>query len=182
MRENSVAWLLVFLIGALLGGVINAAIRQYATFKEAKGIALALQGEITAIIEIVLKRRYLQHLEKLIPRLSNPTYQLTGKDIFAPRNFQNYFPVFNSLANKIGLLTDRSVAVADFYTKAKSIIEDIHALEEMRDKIVRGSMDIDRHALLELTKELHDLLHDALRIGIQTVEDLKTFQNKSWIV
>lgn len=181
MGDNSVAWLLVFLIGALFGGIINAAVRQYATFKEGKGIALALQGEITAIIEIVLKRRYLQHLEKIIQKLSDPAHLLTANDIFSPRISENYFPVFNSLANKIGLLTDRSAAVADFYIKAKSIIEDIHALEEMRDKIVTGAMDIDRPALLELTTELRDLLHDALRIGIQTVEDLKNFQDRSWI-
>ena len=90
--------------------------------------------------------------------------------------------MFNSLANKIGLLSDRSDTVVDFYTKAKSIIEDIHALEEMRDKIVTGSMNVERPALLELTKELHDLLHDALRIGIQTVEDLKNFQDRTWIL
>ncbi|MDH5700985.1 MAG: hypothetical protein OEZ41_13615 [Nitrospirota bacterium] len=179
MRDNPVAWLLV---GALLGGVLNAAVRRYATFKEGKGIALAIQGEITAIIEIVLKRRYLQHLEKFLHQLSDPTYQLTGSNIFAPRISQNFFPVFNSLANKIGLLADRSDSVAGFYTKAKSLIEDIHALEEMRDKIVTGAMDVDRPALLELTKELHDLLHDALRIGFQTVEDLNTFQDRTWIL
>jgi hypothetical protein len=43
-------------------------------------------------------------------------------------------------------------------------------------------MDVDKQALLELTKELHDLLHDALRIGIQTVEDLKTFQDRTWFL
>lgn len=177
MRDNPVAWLLV---GALLGGVINAAVRRYATFKESKGIALAIRGEITAIIEIVLKRRYLQHLEKFIHQLSDPAYQLTGNDIFAPKISQNYFPVFNRLADKIGWLADRSDTVADFYTKAKSIIEDIHAIEEMRDKIVTGSMDIDKLVLLELTTELRDLLHDALRIGFQAVEDLKTFQDRTW--
>ena len=179
MKDNPVAWLL---LGALLGGVINAAVRRYATFKEGKGIALAIQGEITSIIEIVLKRRYLQHLEKVIHKLSDPAYQLTGNDFFSPRISENYFPVFNSLANKIGLLVGRSDTVADFYTKAKSIIEDIHALAEMRDKITTGSKDVDRFALLELTKELHDLLHDTLRIGIQTVEDLKNFQDRSWIL
>lgn len=178
MRDNPVAWLLV---GALFGGVINAAGRRYATFKEGKGIALAIQGEITAIIEIVLKRRYLQHLGKFIDQLSNPTYPLPGNDGFLPRISENYFPVFTSLANKIGLLADQSDTVANFYTKAKSIIEDIHALEEMRAKLARGSMDVDKPALLELTRELHDLLHDALRIGIQTVEDLKSFQDRTWL-
>jgi hypothetical protein len=178
MRDNAVTWLL---LGALLGGVINAAVRRYATFKEGKGIALAIQGEITAIIEIVLKRRYLQHLEKIIQKLSDPAHQLTDNDFFSPRIRENYFPVFNSLANKVGLLVGRSDTVADFYTKAKSIIEDIHALEEMRDKFPTGSKEIDRPALLELTTELRDLLHDALRIGIQTVEDLKNFQDRSWI-
>jgi hypothetical protein len=178
MRDNPVAWLLV---GALLGGVVNAAVGRYATFKEGKAMALAIRGEISGIIEIVLKRRYLQHLEKFIDQLSNPTYPLSGNDVFSPRISENYFPVFTSLANKIGLLADRSDTVADFYTKAKSIIEDIHALEEMRDKLARGSRDVDRPALLELTRELHDLLHDALRIGIQTVEDLKTFQDRTWL-
>ena len=81
MRDNPVAWLLV---GALLGGLINAAVRQYATFKEGKAIALAIRGEISGIIEIVLKRRYLQHLERSIHQLSNPSYQLSGHDFFHP--------------------------------------------------------------------------------------------------
>jgi hypothetical protein len=179
MRDNPVAWLLV---GALLGGVINAAVRRYATFKEGKGIALAIQGEITAIIEIVLKRRYLQHLEKFIHKLSDPAHQLTGTDIFTPNVPQNYFPVFHSLGTQIGLLTDLSDSVAGFYTKAKSVIEDIHSLEEVREKFLNGSMEIDRQTLLELTTELRDLLHDTLRIGFQTLEDLKAFQERSWIV
>ncbi|MDH4195131.1 MAG: hypothetical protein OEY80_10205 [Nitrospirota bacterium] len=179
MRDNPVAWLLV---GALLGGVINAAVRRYATFKEGKGIALALQGEINAIIEIVLKRRYLQHLEKFIQKLSDPSHQLTARDFFTPNVSENYFPVFHSLGTQIGLLTDLSDSVAGFYTKAKSVIEDIHSLEEVRRKFTNGSTEIDRQTLLEVTTELHDLLHDTLRVGIQTQEDLKTFQDRSWIL
>jgi len=179
MRDNPVAWLLV---GALLGGVINAAVRRYSAFKESKGIALAIRGEIAAIIEIVLKRRYLQHLEKFIRQLSDPTHQLTVNDIVAPRISQDYFPVFNSVANKIGLLADQSDPVASFYTKAKSIIEDIHALEEVRGKIIMGSMAIDKQALLEVVTELRDLLHDTLRIGFQAVEDLKNFHGRTWVL
>lgn len=179
MKDQPFVWLLV---GALLGGVINAAIRQYAIFKESKGIALAIRGEISATIEMGLQRRYLEHLEKLIKQLSDPTYQLTGRDLFAPRMAQNYFPVFHSLASKIGLLADLGDAVADFYTKAKLVIEDIHALEEMRSKILTGSTEVDRPALLELSTELRDLLHDALRIGIQVVEDLKNFQERRWFL
>ena len=179
MRDNPVAWLLV---GALLGGVINAAVRRYATFKESKGIALAIRGEISAIIEIVLKRRYLQHLEKFIHQLSDPTYQLTSHDIVLPRISENYFPVFNSVTHKIGLFHDLSEAVAGFYTKAKSIIEDIHALEEVQDKIATGSMDVDKQVLLDMTTELRDLLHDTLRVGFQAAEDLKNFHGRTWML
>lgn len=179
MKDQPILWLLV---GALLGGVINAAIRQYAAFRESKGIALAIRGEISAIIEIVLQRRYLEHLEKFIQQLSDPTHQLTAKDFFAPRMSETYFPVFNSLANKIGGLGDLGDTVAIFYTKAKSVIEDIHALEEMRSKIMAASVEVNRPAALELTTELRDLLHDALRIGIQAVEDLKNFQEKRWFL
>ena len=179
MSEYPLLWLL---IGVLLGGVGNAAVRRYATFKESKGIALALRGEISAIVEIVLKRRYLQHLEKKLDQLSDPTHQLSAKDIFAPGISENYFPVFNSLANKLGLLADLSDTVASFYTKAKSIIEDIHNLEEMRESIATGSVNFDRSTLLELTTELRDLLHDTLRIGIQATEDLKNFHERTWVL
>jgi hypothetical protein len=179
MRDNPVIWLLV---GAMFGGVINAAVRRYAVFKESKGIALAIRGEISAIIEIVLKRRYLQHLETIVDQLSDPTYQPTSDDIFAPRISENYFPVFNSVSNKIGLLADLSETVAGFYTKAKSIIEDVHALEEVRDKIATGSMNVDKQALLDMTTELRDLLHDTLRIGFQAVEDLKNFHERTWML
>ena len=179
MRDNAVTWLL---LGALLGGVINAAVRRYATFKEGKGIALALRGEMSAIIEMVLQRRYLQHLEKNIQKLADSTYKLTGADIFAPSVPENYFPVFNSLGTKIGLLNDLSDSVASFYTKAKSVVEDIHNLEEMRANHVTGSAEVDRATLLALTTELRDLLHDTLRIGLQAVEDLKLFQERTWFV
>jgi len=178
MSDNPVIWLLV---GAMFGGVINAAVRRYAVFKESQGIALAIRGEISAIIEIVLKRRYLQHLEKFMHQLSDPAYQLTSNDIVLPRISENYFPVFNSLTNKIGSLGDLSETVAGFYTKAKSIIEDIHALEEVKDKSAAGSRDVEKKALLEMTTELHDLLHDTMRIGFQTVEDLKNFHERTWV-
>ena len=179
MSDNPVAWLLV---GALLGGVINAAVRRYATFKESKGIALAIRGEMTAIIEIVLQRRYLQHLEKNIQKLNDPNYQLTSSDVFAPNVPQNYFPVFHALGTQIGLLADLTDSVASFYTKARSVVEDIHNLEEIREKAVTGSRDVERATLLELTTELHDLLHDTLRIGFQAVEDLKLFQERTWLL
>lgn len=95
---------------------------------------------------------------------------------------ETYFPVFNSLANKLGALADLGDTVATFYTKAKSVIEDTHALEEMRAKMMAASMEVDRAATLELTKELRDLLHDALRIGIQAAEDLKNFQERRWFL
>lgn len=179
MSEYPLLW---FLVGVLLGGVGNAAVRRYATFKESKGIALALRGEISAMIEIVLKRRYLQHLEKNLHQLSDPTYQLSAKDIFAPGIPENYSPVFNSLANKIGLLADLSDTVASFYTKAKGITEDFHNLGVMRENIAKGSLDIDRSTLLELTTELRDLLHDTMRIGIQATEDLKNFHERTWVL
>jgi hypothetical protein len=49
---------LVFIAGALLGGVVSAAVQRYAAFKESKGVALALRAEIQALLTVARYRNY----------------------------------------------------------------------------------------------------------------------------
>jgi hypothetical protein len=91
-------------VGALLGGVVRAAVDRYAVFVESKGMAVALRAEIEAILQIVEARQYLSLVTRRIERLQNPTYTPTLDDVFNIRVSQEYFVVFHALCPKIGLL------------------------------------------------------------------------------
>jgi hypothetical protein len=60
-------------VGALLGGVVRAAVDRYASFVESKGMAVALRAEVEAILQLVEARRYLSEVTEHISRLQNPT-------------------------------------------------------------------------------------------------------------
>jgi hypothetical protein len=91
-------------VGALLGGVVRAAVDRYASFVESKGMAVALRAEVEAILQLVEARRYLSEVTEHISRLQNPTSTPTLDDVFNIRVSQDYFVVFHALCPKIRLL------------------------------------------------------------------------------
>ena len=180
MGNNLLVTLISLGVGALLGGVVQALVGRYAAFKESKGMAVALQAEINAIIQIVGYRQYLTHLNQIIQTLQNPAHQPTHQNVFSAKVEQNYFETFNSLSSKIGLLNSLSQDVVLFYTQAKAVLEDFHRLHETYEQALRGQITLNRVGLLNQTQRLHDLVQIALATGQRAAHDLNLHASRRW--
>jgi hypothetical protein len=173
--------LLLLIAGALFGGVINAVVGRYTTFKEARGIAAALRSEVESVLGMVKVRGYVEGIDAMISRLRENNYQPTYQDIYAVKVSHDYFAVFHSLASKIGLLGELSGPVVGLYVLAKAIVEDLGSLQETQAELLRGEIALDREGLLRFATELQELLRRALRDGPTVVEQLNDFAERRWL-
>jgi hypothetical protein len=167
-------------VGALLGGVVRAIVDRYATFVESRGMAVALKAEIAAILQIVQVRQYLSVLARFIDRLQNPTYTPTRDDVVSIRVTQDYFAVFHALCPKIGLLGPLSGEVALLYTIGKSLIEDIHTLQDIHEKARNGQHILDREELLARSQSVAFLFQVLLERGQQVENALTAYTERRW--
>jgi hypothetical protein len=183
-------------IGALLGGVVRAAEARYASFKEAKGMALALRAEIGSLLRIVQARQYTEHLDRIVERLHDSTYHPTRNDVFAIRVSQNYFQVFDSLCPKIGLLSgsrgfydpqnellpyELSGELVLFYNTCKALLEDLLALQEMHEKAAEREGKLNRQALLAITQNIRSHFLLILAKGQLVVHALQVHADRRWL-
>lgn len=112
-------------IAAFVGGALavggNILIEVYRHWKARKSLALALRGELQAILRVVEIRRYIGHLKETIEDLR------AGKTIYLPSLVVkwNYFLVYDSNASSLGTLPPAiAEKIAITYTYAKSYLED----------------------------------------------------------
>ena len=113
------------LLSALIGGALaiggNLAIEARRAKVERRNLALALKGELTAIIRIVSARKYVKHLEEVVALLD------VGNSVEMPplHISRNYFRIYEENASKIGVLPpDIAEKIITTYTYANSFIED----------------------------------------------------------
>lgn len=122
MNEYNVpAVLLSGIVGILLGGVVRAAVSNYASFKEGKGIAAAIRAEIEAIIHV---QEFAQHIEAaslVIKRLEEGHSLPTHNDVFTFPISDRPFQVFDSLCHKIGVLGTLGAQVISVYVLGRAI-------------------------------------------------------------
>lgn len=170
-------------IGAIFGGLIQAFVHLYLVFQESKGIAVALGAEIDAILTLVKKREFVEQVDDIIKRLQQPAYNLTPHDIFTIPVAQDYFTVFTSLSPKLGLLGDLSGRVVRFYSICKSLIDELHAFKENREKIMEGLIRIeviDRKFLLEEIRSMRAFYDTMEKEGLQAIRELKAHGDMSF--
>lgn len=114
------------LISAIAGGAIaicgNLVLDHRRQQQRAKSLALALRGEIKAMIEIVEIRRYVELLDEGIT-LVNTTQQHLLWHIPAK---SRYFMVYEENASDLGMLSpDVTESIARTYALAKSFLDDV---------------------------------------------------------
>lgn len=178
---------LAFIAGTLLGGVVNALVKQYAVFKESKGVALALKAELNALLNLVRFRKYIANTDAIIVRLQDPTHVLDKADVFFVRIAQDYFSVFHAVTPKIGLLGPLGSDIVLVYAAAKSLVEDMVYLTEETQAYLEGrrptpaDQDPLRPFLLQQTGQINALLKEAVRIAAKATEDLGAFAEKRWL-
>ncbi len=121
-------FLIGLLLGALLGGVVDVAVRAYERFKEGQRIALALGAEINALVRLAEANNYIAEVNGILARLDDPQHGPTvvRTDFFAPQIGQDYFSTFDSVSDKIGLLKPPLGAqVVLVYSATKSLFDEI---------------------------------------------------------
>jgi hypothetical protein len=180
--ENRIVVALVSVgVGALLGGVVNAVTSEYATFKEAQGIAASLQREIGSITELVKLRNYLGLIDTIVGRLQSPGYTPSEIDFFSPRVGLEYFRVFASTCSKIGLLGEAGPPTVRAYMLAQSVIEDFSRLADDRRSVEDERRTANRDGLLKNTLELRGVLVAALSSADEATRALSKFAASWWI-
>ena len=152
------------IISVAVGGAIGIAggvvIKLWEGQREKRALAYALAGEVSAILEIVERRKYRQAVRQLMTAVETNRQPLF---IQVPIT-QKYFTVFEANAAKVGLLPRNAARdVACFYTYAKSIIEDVTL-----DRIPKTAEE----ALYRL-KQLDELLTKLNDLGKRLAKELE---------
>lgn len=159
------------LIGVVVGGVFaiaggfasNVWHEHSRERKQKYALALAFQGEVRALLEIIEKRKYIEGL-----RAAKAQTEATGKT--QPYHFRarrKYFSVFDANVGQIGLLKPPlSELVARFYTQANSILEDMEMFEEVDPATVNPSVAIAAY------EEVLSIFEDTVTVGKKIVNEV----------
>ena len=193
---HTIEALLWIILGAVLGGLIQAVINWYSAFRESQGIALALAAELRALRDLATFRQYLALSDQIVGRLNEVGHIVNIGDIFAISITQDYFSVFNSVSSKIGLLGKHSGEVVAVYTFIKALFEDFAQLQIRRDdfldpaRLLNSGNPINqdslpaaneavRMILLELTQNMRTLIGRLIDNPI--TDTLETYSRKRWM-
>ena len=136
------------IVGALITGGLSLYIEHYRHVKQKLATAYAFKSEISALLDIITKRNYIEALKNKIEELKMSVEKLDGyfeKYIREPEEFkstikylsttpiyrfslvvnEDIFYVKNSLKKDIGLLGDASVPVIRFYGMTNALLLDL---------------------------------------------------------
>lgn len=111
---------------AITGGFLSSRLlEQHRLRQEERNLALAFKGEISAVLELITERKYLERFTQVIAQI-----EASGKPFFMPFRVRfKYDRVYESNVARIGLLKaplSRDIPV--FYTRLDSILEDLVSL------------------------------------------------------
>nr|EES53901.1 MAG: hypothetical protein UBAL3_44810038 [Leptospirillum ferrodiazotrophum] len=155
---------LIPLAGTLVGGILTfsgaylstALLGKRQRDTESKNLAVCFSGEIAAIVSIIRKRRYLEHIEGLL-RMAKDGKRPPAIKI-AVRN--PYCTVFRDNAGKIGMLpAPLPSSIVRFYLQVYALLEDFENFRE-------GALDQEPlPTVTRLYEEMAALLSDTIRLG-----------------
>jgi hypothetical protein len=188
----SPAWwsLLTLILGALIGGLVNAGVASYTAFRESQGIAAALRAEVGALLDLVKIQRFESRAAEIVARLDRPDHRPTLDDIFSMMVSHEYFPVFDAVVARIGALGTAAGRVVRFYTLSKSLLEDVACLNRWREEVVgearRGRDPAPQLAalhdgILARTRQVEMLLRILTDEGAAVVTELQKIERARWL-
>lgn len=156
------------LFGVLIGGSIaffsNIFIEIFRDRRKVKNIAHAFRGEISALLKIVERRKYIELIEEEIENNSMGFVNI-------PVN-RTYFNVYMSNSSNIGLLKPTLTSdISQFYTNANSILEDFESIRNQDFQFPEEGHKI------EFEKNLLKLLKETVSLGAKIISDIsKTYK------
>jgi hypothetical protein len=148
-----IAGSVIGIIGSFATSVYLESIRREA---ERKSLTGAIVGEISALLEISERRRYVEALSSLIAMAKAGHPDISYSFVFSVR--RNPFIVYDANLSRIGILrVPLPRKIARFYAQASSILEDIADMRE--DKFRRDHDESIRvlEGLLKLFEDTHSL-------------------------
>jgi hypothetical protein len=172
--------ILLLILGAIIGGAGRIAFVSYTSFHDAVGMAVALRAEIESVLAIVEMRRYASILDALAAFLESSNEVLGAEYALAARIEQDYFGVFHSVQGKIGLLQNASASVVRSYALAKSFLEDMRDLSDIR--AAATTRGIDPQWLAPKVRGAHQALTLAVEASRTAVTELDTFSRQRWLL
>jgi hypothetical protein len=114
---GTIGYILAAVAGALVSGFL---LERFKRTDDRRGIASAIAGEISGILNNALVRKLPEYFEDLIPKLKSPTPPPPPWIYFDPS--YNATPVFDSHVGRIGFLGRRlPERVAQFYALYGSV-------------------------------------------------------------
>ena len=153
--------ILSVVIGGALAIAGGLAPRLWESRRQRRALAHALAGEVSAIIDIVERRRYQEGVRELIRAVETSHQPLFLRVPIT----QNYFVVYEANSVNVGLLPRKTARdVASFYTHAKALIEDVTT-----DKVLPKTEAEAIHRL----KQMDELLTRLLTLGSGVVMELE---------
>jgi hypothetical protein len=140
---------------AIAGTLIAEALRRRA---DRISLSQAIVGEISALVEIVRRRHYIEDLTALVQR-RNAEGNLASGGWFRFSARGNYFAVYQANLVRVGMLRDpKPGLVAQYYTQASSILEDIKDIDEGKfSSLTPNEATRGLEELLGLFKDTDDL-------------------------
>lgn len=172
--DDKILVAIIAVVGVIIGGAINVVstycLEGRKQKAESRRLALAFQGEISALLGIIKRRRYVEICQAVIEEMER-TQEKIPITVHVRRE---YFLVFKTNVGNIGLLEcPLPQLIAQFYVQANSVLED---MESHRD----GTMDeMDVTYLIEITKEMRALLEETVNVGEEIIKETTRLPNKS---
>jgi len=148
--------------GGLMVVISNVATTYFAHWmkerSERRSLASAFAGEITGLLEITRRRKYLETIDGLV--------QDPIQCFKVPANSE-YFKVYaNNVGNLGKLPVPLPMKVACFYARAESILEDFKNPPEIDDAV----------AIKAFNQELYVLLKETMEIGNSIIAELNAVE------
>lgn len=163
---STIATILPIVVGGLLtffGGWVGGYVSDSRKNKrEERNLARAFRGEIAAIRNIAVRRKYAEGLADVIQEIE--TSQRAWQ--FSVHVRQKYFNVYEKNVDKIGSLASPiPELIATLYTHANSVLEDFQLI---RENGVGNSLNEQ----LDFYRELLEVLRETIRLADKVMEEI----------
>ena len=169
MTDQAVTQLIAVVVGgflAIAGGFFTTTLleRQKQNY-EARNLAFAFRGEITALIELIKERNYLRRFDEVAEQIEQ-----TGKPFYMPIRIRfKYDRVYEANVGRLGILKPPlPESIPLYYTRLTSVLEDTASLGD-------GTYtSLDLATLVRVYRDMHALLQLSLAQGEQILQSIKS--------
>jgi hypothetical protein len=173
MTQQAMMQLLAVIVGGLIataGGLYaNLFIERERRKREAINLALAFKGEITALLEHVKDRGYVERFSEVLAEIER-----TRQPFLMPFRIRfRYDRVYDSNVGRIGILKEPLPELLPlFYMRLTSIMEDMSSMGDG----TYARLDVD--TLLRVYRDVLRVLGDTLRVGDEIVAHVDEIYQK----